>query len=118
MLLKSIFITWLLAITLSSLVDYSSVSSGLGLLKSFGTGFWLHIVGYFMAGLLFVLAFGKKGHGRLLIALVFLFVLGVLFEIAQLHLPKRTFNPLDIAANGLGLAGFYVFYSITRTSRN
>jgi len=32
----------------------------MGLLKGLGTGFWLHAIGYFIAGLLFILAFGKK----------------------------------------------------------
>ena len=108
---KIIFFFWILAITFFSLVDYSSIS-GLGLSKGFGTGFWLHLIGYFMAGLLFILAFGKKGPTYLLIALTALFLLGVLFEIAQLRIPKRTFNPVDIAANGSGLVVFYVFYNL------
>ena len=106
---KLIFFLWLFAITFISLVDYSSVS-WLGLSKGFGTGFWLHVGGYFIAGLLFILAFGKKGQTYLLIALAALFLLGVLFEMVQLRIPKRTFNPKDIAANGLGLVVFYVCY--------
>jgi glycopeptide antibiotics resistance protein len=110
---KILFFSWLSAITFISLVDYSSIS-GLGLSKAFGTGFWLHAIGYFIAGLLFILAFGKKSQAFLLIALTALFLLGVLFEIAQLHIPKRTFNPVDIAANGLGLVFFYVCYNLRR----
>ena len=106
---KIVFFVWLFAIIFFSLVDYSSVS-GPGLSQGFGTGFWLHLIVYFMAGLLFILAFGKKAQTYLLIALIFLFLLGVLFEIAQLRIPKRTFNPVDIAANGLGLIVFYVCY--------
>lgn len=45
----------------------------------------------------------------MLIALIALFLLGVLFEVVQIPIPKRTFNPNDIVANGLGLAGFYVW---------
>jgi VanZ family protein len=114
--LKIIFFIWLFAITFASLVDYSSIS-GLGLSKGFGTGFWLHAIGYFIAGLLFILAFGKKGQTYLLIALTALFLLGVLFEIAQLRIPSRSFNPVDIAANGLGLVVFYVCYKLTRINR-
>ena len=117
MLYKIPFFFWLFAITFISLVDYSSIS-GLGPSKGFGTGFWLHLIGYFIAGLLFILAFGKKGQTYLLIALTALFLLGVFFEIAQLHIPKRSFNPVDIAANGLGLVVFYVCYNLTRISRN
>lgn len=112
---KILFFMWLLAITVASLIDYSSIS-GLGLSKGFGTGFWLHVIGYFIAGLLFILAFGKKGQTYLLIALTALFLLGVLFEIVQLRIPKRTFNPVDIAANGLGLIVFYItLKGISRT---
>ena len=110
---KTLFFFWLLAIAFISLVDYSSFS-GLSLSKGFGTGFWLHVIGYFIAGILFILAFGKKGQTYLLIALTSLFLLGVLFEIMQLRIPKRTFNPVDIAANGLGLIVFYVCYKFRR----
>jgi hypothetical protein len=116
MLSKILFFLWLCAITFISLVDYSSIN-GSGLLKGFGTGFWLHAIGYFIAGLLFILAFGKKGQTYLLIALTSLFLLGVLFEIAQLRIPKRTFNPVDIAANGAGLIVFYVCYNLSWIKR-
>jgi len=108
---KIMFFMWLLAITVVSLVDYSSIS-GLNLPKGMGTGFWLHLIGYFIAGLLFILAFGKKRQKVILITLIALFCLGVLFEIVQIYVPHRSFNPKDIAANGLGLAGFYVCYMI------
>ena len=114
---KIIFFLWLLAITVASLVDYSSIS-GLGLAKGFGTGFWLHLIAYFIAGLLFILAFGKKRERVILIALIALFLLGVLFEILQLRIPKRTFNPVDIAANGLGLIVFYICYNFRRYLKN
>ena len=114
---KILFFFWLFAITFISLVDYSSVS-WLGLAKGFGTGFWLHLVGYFIAGLLFFLAFGKKGQTYVLIALAALFLLGVLFELLQLRIPKRTFNPVDILANGLGLIVFYVCYNYSRHIKN
>ena len=108
---KLIFFTWLFAITIISLVDYSSMSVP-KLPKGFGTGFWLHIVGYFVAGALYFLAFGKKPQKIVLITFIALFLLGVLFEIVQIYVPHRTFNPKDIAANGLGLAGVYIFYQL------
>jgi hypothetical protein len=61
---KIIFFFWILAITFASLVDYSSIS-GAGLSKGFGTGFWLHLIAYFMAALLFILAFEKTQGSRL-----------------------------------------------------
>ena len=104
---------WLLAITVASLIDYSSIN-GLGLSKGFGTGFWLHVIGYFIAGLLFILAFWKKRQRVILIALIALFLLGVLFEIVQIYVPHRSFNPKDIAANGLGLIVGYFCYNFRR----
>jgi len=108
---KFIFFAWLLGITVASLVDYSSISL-VNLSNGFGTGFWLHIIGYFIAGSLYFLAFGNKHRRVILTALIALFLLGVLFEIAQLYVPHRTFNPKDIAANGLGLAGVYVCHQL------
>jgi len=108
---KLLFFLWLSAITFISLVDYSSIGS-ITSIKAFGSGFWLHVAGYFVAGVLFFLAFGKTRKKGLLIALIALFLLGALFEVLQIPIPKRTFNPTDIVANGLGLAAFYVFYQI------
>jgi len=104
---KIIFFIWLLAITFISLVDYSSIDS-ITSTKALGSGFWLHLAGYFIAGVLFFLAFGRTRQKGMLIALVALFLLGVLFEILQIHVPNRSFNPKDIAANGLGLARVYM----------
>jgi len=109
MFTKILFFFWLLAITFISLVDYSSIGS-ITATKAFGSGFWLHIAGYFIAGVLFFLAFGRTRRKWMLIALIALFLLGVLFEVLQIPIPKRSFNPNDIAANGLGLAGFYVWH--------
>ena len=113
MLSKILFFVWLFTITFISLVDYSTIS-GLDLSKLFGAGFWLHAVGNFIAGVLFILAFGEKSQVHLLIALTALFLLGLLFEIAQLRIPRRSFNPVDIMANGLGLFFFYVCYYFQR----
>jgi len=108
---KIIFFTWLIAITFLSLVDYSSIG-GLDFTKDFGSGFWLHIIGYFIAGALYYFAFGNKHQRFVLIIFITLFLLGVLFEIAQLYVPHRTFNPNDIIANGLGLAGVYLCHQV------
>jgi VanZ family protein len=82
--------------------------SRLGVPKSVGSGFWLHLVGYFIAGALYFLSFGNKRQRIVLVTFIGLFALGVLFEIVQIYVPHRAFNPKDIAANGLGLAGVFV----------
>ena len=114
---KLLFFFWLFAITVISLVDYSSISS-ITATKGLGSGFWLHVAGDFVAGVLFFLAFGRTRKKGMLIALIALFLLGVLFEVLQIPIPKRTFNPTDIAANGLGLAAFYAFYQISFLTKN
>lgn len=67
-------------------------------------------MGYFIAGALYFFAFGKKGQKVIIITFIALFLLGVLFEIVQIHVPNRSFNPKDIVANGLGLAGVFLCY--------
>jgi VanZ family protein len=111
MFCRVIFFVWLFAITFISLVDYSSISL-VYLPNGFGTGFWLHLIGYFIAGALYVFAFGKNGQKVVLIVFFALFLLGVLFEIAQIYVPHRRFSPKDIAANGLGLAGVYMCHRL------
>ncbi|RZB31090.1 MAG: hypothetical protein SRB1_01842 [Desulfobacteraceae bacterium Eth-SRB1] len=104
---KIIFFMWLIGITVFSVVDYYSMSR-FGVPKGLGTGFWLHLMGYFIAGALYFLSFGNKRQRMVLIIFIGLFLLGVVFEIVQIYVPHRAFNPKDIAANGLGLAGVFV----------
>lgn len=112
---KFCFFLWLSAITIASLIDYSSVAGLDFAKKGFGSGFWLHLAGYFVAGVLFFFAFGKARNKRLLLALIALFLLGFAFELLQIPIPKRSFNPNDVLANGLGLAGFYIWYKFRLT---
>ena len=74
MYLRIIFFAWLFAITFISLVDYSS-ASWLDLSKEFGTGFWLHTLGYFIAGSLYFLAFGNRRQRVVLIIFFVLFII-------------------------------------------
>ena len=105
----SLLILWLSLITFTSLVDYSSVKTA-GKALNFGSGFYLHAIGYFIAAFLFYLVLSEKQNGKMMLILLILFGCGILLEIAQGYLPKRTYNPMDIAANGLGLAAFFGFY--------
>ena len=108
MFLKIIFFFWLFAIAFFSLVDYSSIS-GVGLSQEFGTGFYLHIILYFIGAVLSFLAMNKKQNRKMILILLMLFICGVVFEILQAYIPNRTYNPWDIVGNGLGLIAFYVF---------
>jgi hypothetical protein len=105
---KIIFFLWLFAIAFFSLVDYSSISR-IGLSKGLGTGFYLHILFYFIAAVLSFFAMNKKQTNKLILILLILFVCGIVFEILQVYIPNRSYNPWDIVGNGLGLVAFYVF---------
>jgi len=98
-------------------VDYSSIKiSGESL--DIGSGFYLHVIGYFIAAFLFYLVLSEKQHRKMILILLILFGCGIIFELAQGYLPKRTYNPVDIAANGLGLGVFYVCYYFRRYLKN
>ena len=77
--------------------------------KGLGTGFYLHIILYFIAAVLYFLAMNKKQNKKMILILLMLFGCGVIFEILQAYIPNRTYNPWDIVGNGLGLVAFYVF---------
>ncbi len=105
-LAKTAFFLWLAAIAFMSLYDYSSTEI-IDVPKLFGSGFWIHVVGYFIGAFLFNCAFKFKKLSHHLLALLFLFLMGVLFEFAQLYVPGRTYNPHDVIANGVGLVGYF-----------
>jgi hypothetical protein len=107
----SLLILWLSLITFTSLVDYSSVKVA-GEPLNIGSGFYQHVIGYFIAAFLFYLVMSEKQNGKMIFILLILFACGVIFEIIQGYLPKRTYNPMDIVANGLGLVVFYVCYNL------
>jgi VanZ family protein len=94
-------------------VDYSSVKVS-GEPLNIGSGFYLHIIGYFIAAFLFYLVMSEKQNGKMIFILLILFGCGIIFEIIQGYLPKRTYNPMDMVANGVGLIVFYIFYSFRR----
>ena len=106
----SLLILWLSLITFTSLVDYSSVKVS-GELLNIGSGFYQHVIGYFMAAFLFYLVMPENQHVRMILILLILLGCGIVFEILQGYPPKRTYNPMDIVANGLGLVVFYVCYN-------
>ena len=64
------------------------------------TGFWEHILAY---GVLAVLGTRAYGGRRLWMVLAGILVVSVGFEVIQLFFLGRTFNPMDVAANGIGL---------------
>jgi VanZ family protein len=129
-----LFIIWIVAITALSVIPYSK--NGIVSLKLTESGMVMHFMAYFVASSLFYWAYGRKedsgrrtevrsqtteirveriaGQGlRKEVSFIFLaglliFMFSVVLEIVQLYLPYRTFNPVDIAANGFGILFFVV----------
>ena len=63
------------------------------------SGYFQHILGYFVLGLLGFAAFPKK----IWCCLFVFFMMSVCLELGQLFVAERTFNVNDILSNGVGL---------------
>lgn len=103
---------WLCAAVLLILVVIPDDPDNGGVLtmKFTETGFIVHAAAYFV---LFGLGVGAyPGALARLIPGVLLY--GVACEAIQLFIPYRSFNPVDIAANVLGIGLFYVLYLLTK----
>ena len=105
---KTLFFMWFGLILLLSIAPNGSgdrsVISAVSLTQS---GFFLHLIGYFILTALACLAFQRK---RLLLCLVSIILLGVFLEGVQFYLPYRTFNWNDVVANGIGILSFVVIW--------
>ncbi len=95
-----LFIIWIVAITVLTVMPYSN--NGKVFLELTESGMVLHFVGYFVASSLFYWAYRKDTLFSILFSCFSIFIFSVVLEIFQYYLPYRTFNPMDIAANGLG----------------
>jgi len=104
------FIIWIVAITVLSVMPYSK--NGPVLLKITDSGMIVHFMAYFVATVSFYWAYRKDNVFYVLISCFSIFVFGVGLEIVQLYLPYRTFNPVDIAANGFGIFFFVIIWMV------
>lgn len=112
---KVAFFTWLTVIAVLSVVRPDPDGDIRFALTT--TGFVKHIAAYFLAMLLGYLAYRVHRPSQIfsLSALVGLY--GLAFEIVQLILIYRTFNPLDIVANLIGVMLFVPIWSGMRYIR-
>jgi len=76
------------------------------------SGMIMHFVAYFVAMALFYWAYRRDNVFYVLISCFSIFMFGVLLEIVQLYLSYRTFNPVDIAANGFGIFFFVIIWMV------
>ena len=102
-----LFIIWLMAIAVSSVIPHAN-DDGILSLKLTGSGMVLHFVGYFVASSLFYWANRKDTLFSILFSCFSIFIFSVVLEIVQFYLPYRTFNPIDIVANGFGICFFII----------
>ena len=72
----------------------------------------LHFAAYFVATVLFYWAYKKDTVFSILFSCFSLFMFSVALEVIQLYLPYRTFNPVDIAANGFGIFFFVIIWMV------
>jgi len=98
---------WFVSIITASLIDYSNISL-VDVSTKGGSGLVYHFGAYLIGAALSWIVLRKSSIKIIAIIGIILFVLGVVLEVAQIFVPGRTFNLMDIAANALGLGTFYL----------
>ena len=107
---SQIFIIWIVAITALSVIPYPQ--NGAVSFKLTDSGMIVHFAAYFVATVLFYWASKKNNVFSILFSCFLIFMFSVALEIVQLYLPYRTFNPVDIAANGSGIFFFAIIWMV------
>ncbi len=105
------FIIWMLVITVLSVLPYSG-GDGVASYTLTGSGMVVHFVAYFVAAGLLYWAYKRDSISFILFSGFLIFVFSVILESVQLWVPFRTFNPVDIAANGLGIGLFVLVWAV------
>jgi len=105
-----------MAITVSSVIPRAN-DDGMLSLKLTESGIVVHFMAYFIAAVLLYLAYGKDTLFSILISSFTIFMFSVSLEVVQFYLPYRTFNPVDIAANGGGVVFFVICWGAFKVIR-
>lgn len=93
---KYIALLYLLALIIASVLPGKTV-------QSLGIDLWdkaQHTIAYGIAAILTLIAFADKPAPH---SALFLFLLGIMLEVAQSFVPLRSFEWADMIANGLGV---------------
>lgn len=106
-LVKIAFYAWLLLIFIFSVIPNDADSSGLFLFDMSGTGFWKHVIAYFIASAMLIMSYKNESVKFFLNGLFMIFLGSILIEIIQYLLPYRSFSLGDMVANLLGITLFY-----------
>ena len=104
------FIIWMIAITVLSVLPHGD--DGILSYKLTGSGMVVHFVAYFVAAGLLYWAYRRDSIPFILFCGLIIFVFSVILEFVQLWVPDRVFNPVDIAANGLGVGLFVLLWAV------
>jgi len=108
---RVVFISWIIVVTVLSFVSFSRSDDNNNLLFSSSRA-EVHAVAYFIGAVLCFYSFRLEGIGFVLLAGIGVFIFGVIFEVVQLWIPYRTFNPMDIVANGAGAGLFIILWLV------
>ena len=110
MVLRILFILWVVAVTVLSVLSYSGSIGLLMSIKLTSSGFVVHGVAYFVGMWLCYLAFDRKNISFVLWTGILVLFYSVVLEVVQFYLPYRTFNVYDVVANVSGILGFVVVW--------
>ena len=115
-IIKILFYLYLVLLTcFSLLVNGQTTEEGIiQKLSVTDTGFVLHVIAYFVAAMLGSFVYSKKSRSSFFLVLISIFFFSYLLEIIQYFHPHRAYNLTDVAANGIGIVLFYVFYQMYR----
>ena len=109
--MKIAFIIWMLLLTIFSVLPDSN--SGIIQLTSYkltSSGFFIHLISFFIAALLYFKAFKHGSFNFIFLSGIPIFLYSILLEVIQIFLPYRTFNYYDILANFVGISlGIIIF---------
>ena len=111
LLLWAVFSLWVLVLIAASLVpDSLLVGDFLG--NQSGSRLVEHAVAYFIGAVLCFYSFKFEGIIYVILTGAGIFLFGAIFEVVQLWLPYRSFNPVDMVANGVGVGVFIIVWSV------
>lgn len=110
-IVRVVFILWIIVAAVLSLVYFSGSNDNSKWLISSSRA-EIHAAAYFIGAVLCFYSFRLKGIGYVILAGIGVFLFGVIFEIVQIWLPSRAFNPMDIVANGAGAGLFVILWSV------
>lgn len=111
-LIRIIFLIWVIAIAVFSSVPYPG-SNGVASKSLFSSSMAeVHFIAYFIGAVLCYYALKFEGIAFIFLSGFSVFACGVALEIVQILLPYRTFNPVDIVANVFGIVAFVFIWSI------